>query len=216
MKLITETFDDYHVIQEATERGEKKMYIEGIFMQGNLKNRNGRVYPISVLDKEVQRYTKSYVNENRAFGELGHPSGPVINADRICMMIESLRKDGNDYIGKAKILSTPMGKIVESLINDGAKLGVSSRGMGTIRENKGIMEVQDDFYLSAVDVVSDPSAPGALVRGIMENVDWVFDEKLGWKAVECAESYREELKKEKKKLTEARMLSIFNDFIKKL
>lgn len=177
MKLIVEQVEDIKVITEAKENGKKNMYIEGIFLQADLKNRNGRVYPVAVLEKEVNRYVAENIEKKRAYGELGHPQGPSINLDRVSHMIESIRKDGSNFIGRAKVLETPMGNIVRNLIDEGANLGVSSRGMGSIKESKnGIMEVQSDFYLAtAADIVADPSAPDAFVQGIMEGVEWIWD-----------------------------------------
>lgn len=179
MKLITEINESVEYIAEAKEDGTKDYFIKGIFMQGNLKNRNGRVYKTEVLDKEVNRYNEQYIQKNRAYGELGHPQGPTINLDRVSHMIKELVRDGDNYIGKAKIMTeTPMGKIVKNLIDEGANLGVSSRGMGSLKTNKdGIAEVQGDFYLAtAADIVADPSAPDAFVEGIMEGVDFWFDD----------------------------------------
>jgi len=179
MKLITEVNETIkcfeEVIDEAT--GKKNMYIEGVFMQSNIKNRNGRVYPTEVLEKEVSRYNKEYVEKKRAFGELGHPSGPTINLERVSHLITDLKKDGDNFVGKAKIMESPYGQIVKGLINEGAQLGVSSRGMGSLKPNReGINEVQDDFYLAtAGDIVADPSAPDAFVNGIMEGVEWIWD-----------------------------------------
>jgi hypothetical protein len=180
MKLITEINETVEYIAEAKEDGSKDYFIKGVFMQGGIKNRNNRMYSESVLDKEVKRYTDQYINKNRAYGELGHPSGPTINLDRVSHMIKELYKDGPNYIGKAKIMTeTPMGKIVKNLIDEGASLGVSSRGMGSLKTNKeGIAEVQNDFYLAtAADIVADPSAPDAFVEGIMEGVDFWFDDE---------------------------------------
>lgn len=177
MKLITEVNESVEYLSEAKEDGTKDYFIKGIFMQSNLKNRNNRMYSEEVLDKEVKRYTDDYINKNRAYGELGHPTGPTINLDRVSHMIKELYKDGNNYIGKAKIMTeTPMGKIVKNLIDEGASLGVSSRGMGSLKNNRdGIAEVQNDFYLAtAADIVADPSAPDAFVEGIMEGVDFWF------------------------------------------
>ena len=192
MKLITEEIYDYKVITEDLEEGKgRRYYIEGVYLQSNIKNRNGRIYPESVMDREVDRYTKSLVNEGRAVGELGHPQGPTINLDRVSHKIVSLRKENTNYIGKAMITSTPMGDIAKGLLEDGVKLGVSSRGMGTLKPNNGIMEVQDDFYLStAADIVADPSAPDAFVKGIMEGVDWVWDNGL-FRQVELEEAKEE-------------------------
>ena len=175
MKLISELVEDVQFISEGTG-ATKNYFIEGVFLQSNLKNRNGRVYPKDIMKKEVGRYMKEYVDSKRAFGELGHPEGPSINLDRVSHMIVSLREDGDNFIGKAKIMDTPMGKIAKNLLDEGAKLGVSSRGMGTMVVNKeGVNEVQSDFYLAtAADIVADPSAPDAFVRGIMENAEWMF------------------------------------------
>ena len=173
MKLITETYDDYEILIEG--KG-KDMKIQGVFMQAETKNRNGRVYPLGVLQKEVTRYNKELVSKNRAFGELGHPDGPTVNLDRVSHMIEELVPEGNNIIGKAKILDTPKGKIVKELLNSGAKLGVSSRGMGTLEKKGNANYVKDDFYLAtAADIVADPSAPQAFVEGIMEGKEWIWD-----------------------------------------
>ena len=173
MKLITETYDDYEILIEG--KG-KDMKIQGVFMQAETKNRNGRVYPLGVLQKEVTRYNKELVSKNRAFGELGHPDGPTVNLDRVSHMIEELVPEGNNIIGKEKILDTPNGKIVKELLNSGAKLGVSSRGMGTLEKKGNANYVKDDFYLAtAADIVADPSAPQAFVEGIMEGKEWIWD-----------------------------------------
>lgn len=173
MKLISEIVEQVQII---TEEKSKDLYLEGVFLQSELANRNNRIYPKAVMEKEVARYMKEYVDSNRAFGELGHPEGPTINLDRVSHIITSLKEDGNNYIGRAKILNTPMGNIVRGLIEGGAQLGVSSRGMGTLKEREGgINEVQNDFYLAtAADIVADPSAPDAFVQGIMENKEWMF------------------------------------------
>ena len=177
MKLITEMLEsDVEFITEAKEDGGKNYFIEGVFMQGNIKNRNGRMYPMDTLMKEVKRYNKEYVEQNRAYGELGHPQGPTINLERVSHMIKELHQDGNNVRGKAKIMTeTPMGKIVKNLMDEGAKLGVSSRGMGTLKPGKnGTNMVQNDFQLAtAADIVADPSAPEAFVEGIMEGVEWL-------------------------------------------
>ena len=173
MKLITEMYDDYQIISE--EDG-KNMKIQGVFMQAETKNRNGRIYPLRVLEKEVIRYNKELVEKKRAFGELGHPDGPTVNLDRVSHLIEELMPEGNNIIGKAKILDTPNGKIVKELLNAGAKLGVSSRGMGTLEKKGNANYVKDDFYLAtAADIVADPSAPEAFVEGIMEGKEWIWD-----------------------------------------
>ena len=165
MKLITELFEDIHYISEAKENGEKTHFIEGIFLQSNVKNRNGRIYPLHIMEKEVNRYVNEVVNHNRAYGELGHPQGPSINLDRVSHIITSLKKEGDNFIGKAKLTETPMGNIAMGLLKSGANLGVSSRGMGSLKPTKeGIMEVQSDFHLAtAGDIVADPSAPNAFV-----------------------------------------------------
>ncbi len=174
MKLITEHYDDFEVLTEG--KNGKDMKIKGVFMQAETKNRNGRVYPLDVLQKEVTRYSKELVENKRAFGELGHPEGPTVNLDRVSHLIEELYAEGNNIIGKAKILDTPNGKIVKELLNAGAKLGVSSRGMGTLEKRGQTNYVKDDFYLAtAGDIVADPSAPKAFVEGIMEGKEWIWD-----------------------------------------
>ena len=175
MKLIREEIETVDFIVEETN-GKKSMYIEGVFLQGNLRNRNGRMYPMETLRREVQRYTENHITAGRALGELGHPDGPTVNLDRVSHKIVSLKENGNNFIGKAKILSTPMGKIAEALINEGVKLGVSSRGIGSLKSTReGVNVVGDDFMLStAADIVADPSAPDAFVEGIMEGKEWVF------------------------------------------
>ena len=177
MKLISE-FNNYSVstiIIEENDKGQKEYFIEGVFMQAEIKNRNGRVYPKEVMQKEVKRYNKEFVEQDRAFGELGHPEGPTINLDKVSHMITKLEEDGNNYVGRAKILSTPNGQIVRNLIDDGAKLGVSSRGLGSLEQKGGAQYVKDDFQLAtAGDIVADPSAPEAFVNGIMEGVEWIY------------------------------------------
>tara|TARA_R100000278_G_scaffold67819_1_gene53928 strand:- start:1925 stop:2575 length:651 start_codon:yes stop_codon:yes gene_type:complete len=176
MKLIREEIESVDFIVEE-KNGKKSMFIEGIFLQGDLQNRNGRMYPMSVLRKEVQRYNENHVQSGRALGELGHPDGPTVNLDRVSHKIVSLKESGSNFIGKAKILSTPMGKIAESLISEGVKLGVSSRGIGSLKPTReGVNVVSDDFMLAtAADIVADPSAPDAFVEGIMEGKEWVWD-----------------------------------------
>lgn len=176
MKLIKEVFETTNLIVEEKLGKGKQYFIEGVFLQSELKNRNGRMYPEKTMDKEVDRYIKEYVEKNRAYGELGHPDTPSINLDRVSHLIVGLRKEGTNYIGKAKILDTPMGKIAKGLLDGGANLGVSSRAMGSLKQNnEGIQVVQDDFMLStAADIVADPSAPDAYVRGIMENKEWML------------------------------------------
>jgi hypothetical protein len=179
MKLIAEQIQEVEYITEEKDGGGKEMKIRGIFMQADQKNRNGRVYPFNILQKEVNRYNKEFVAEGRAFGELGHPEGPTVNLDRVSHMITKLEADGKNFVGEAKLLSTPMGEIAKALIKDGGKLGVSSRGMGSLESRSGANYVKDDFYLAtAADIVADPSAPQAFVEGIMEGKEWVWDNGL--------------------------------------
>ena len=176
LKLISEEIQEVEYITEQKDNGNKNYKIKGIFMQADVKNRNGRVYPMEVLDKEVKRYNKEYIKEKRAFGELGHPDGPTVNLERASHMITKLYPDGKNFIGEAKILKTPMGEIVKSLMDEGAKLGVSSRGMGSLDQKNGANYVRNDFYLAtAADIVADPSAPNAFVEGIMEGKEWVWN-----------------------------------------
>ena len=176
VKLISEEIQDVEYICEQKEDGKKNYKIKGVFMQADIKNRNGLVYPMEVLNKEVRRYNKEYINEKRAFGELGHPDGPTVNLERASHMITKLYPDGKNFIGEAKIMSTPMGEIVKTLMDEGAKLGVSSRGMGSLDQKNGANYVRDDFYLAtAADIVADPSAPNAFVEGIMEGKEWVWN-----------------------------------------
>ena len=176
VKLISEEVQDVEYITEEKEDGKKNYKIKGVFMQADIKNRNGRVYTMEILQKEVKRYNKQYINEKRAFGELGHPDGPTVNLERASHMITGLYPDGKNFIGEAKILSTPMGNIVKNLMDEGAKLGVSSRGMGSLDQKNGANYVRDDFYLAtAADIVADPSAPNAFVEGIMEGKEWIWD-----------------------------------------
>ena len=217
MKLITEVFEQVNYVAEAKEDGGKDYYIEGVFMQGDIKNRNGRMYPANVLEKEVNRYNKEYIDKNRAYGELGHPAGPTINLDRVSHMIKELKRDGNNFVGRAKIMDTPMGGIVKNLMNEGATLGVSSRGMGSLKTSRdGVQQVQSDFYLAtAADIVADPSAPDAFVNGIMEGIDWIWDN--GILKAQQIEAYKEEIEDSvSKKDLEATQLRVFEDFIRKL
>jgi hypothetical protein len=218
MKLITELFEDVEYLSEAKESGDKNHYIHGIFLQGNIKNRNGRIYPEEVLDREVNRYIKEVVDANRAYGELGHPAGPQINLDRVSHIITELKKDGANYIGKAKLTNTPMGNIAKGLLESGAKLGVSSRGMGSLKPMKeGVMEVQPDYRIAtAADIVADPSAPSAFVEGIMEGVEWIYDPVKGsWH-----EEKLHEIKKEVHTLSRAQLekqkLALFEDYLASL
>ena len=176
VKLFSEAVEEVEYITEAKEGGGKNYKIKGIFLQADIKNRNGRVYPMEVLEKEVGRYNKKFINEKRAYGELGHPDGPTVNLERVSHMVTELYPDGKNFIGEAKIMETPMGKIVKSLMDEGGKLGVSSRGMGSLDQKNGANYVRDDFYLAtAADIVADPSAPNAFVEGIMEGKEWVWN-----------------------------------------
>lgn len=213
MKLITETVQDINVLTEE-KNGQKHYFIEGVFMQAETKNRNGRVYPVSVLEKELGRYNNEYVKQNRAMGELGHPDGPTVNLERVSHIIKDLRLEGNDIYGKAKILDTPYGKIVKNLMDEGAKLGVSSRGMGSLKEEDGVNVVQEDFMLAAVDVVADPSAPNAFVNGIMEGREWIWDGGV-LKPVEV-ENYKKIIEKTSSRNLEEQAMKLFKDFISKL
>jgi hypothetical protein len=214
MKLICEITEQLEYIKE--EAGENKSHkIRGIFMQGNIKNRNGRMYPMSVLTKEVQRYNEEYIGKKRAFGELGHPMGPTINLDRVSHIITSLKPDGNNIVGEAKILDTPMGNIVKNLINEGATIGVSSRGMGSLKDRNGIAEVQDDFYLAtAADIVADPSAPNAFVEGIMEGKEWVWDN--GIIREKTIDNFKNRIKTASSANLSEEKIRVFKEFISKL
>lgn len=225
MKLITEVTEEVKYIAEEGSEGKKNLFIEGVFLQGNITNRNGRMYDINTLEKEVDRYHKENIDKNRAYGELGHPSGPSINLERVCMMIKSLRREGNNFIGKAKIMDTPYGQIVKNLMSEGARLGVSSRGMGSLKEVNGVNVVQDDFYLAtAADIVADPSAPDAYVNGVMEGVEWVWNNGVlkaaapqkAEELVQVAEVHKEVIKKaSKSELAEAK-IRVFQHFLSKL
>ena len=223
MKLITEVFnEDCNVLTEANEEGKKQYFIEGIFMQGDLKNRNGRVYPSAVLEKEMNRYNKDFIQTKRALGELGHPDGPQINGDRVSHLITEMKRDGSNFVGKAKILGTPMGNIVKTFIDEGVKVGVSTRGLGSVKQTReGIMEVQDDFHLATVDVVTDPSGPNCFVNGIMENTEYYYDIASGtWRAQEFIEEAVKEVKKQYtktlRKIDESDAARLFENFIKSL
>ena len=215
MKLITEVNDGVEIVVEAAENGEKKYFIEGTFLQGDITNRNKRRYPFEMLKAKVNDYIKEFVTQKRAFGELGHPEGPTINLERVSHMITELHSDGKNFSGKAKIMDTPYGKIVKNLIDEGAKLGVSSRGIGSIEEKNGVNIVKDDFRLStAADIVADPSAPDAFVRGVMEGKEWVYENGL-LKEKEIEEIRREISRASSRKLDEACMKA-FTRFIAKL
>ena len=211
MKLISEHVEDIEYITEADEDGKKNYRIKGVFMEADIKNRNNRMYPMNVLQKEVSRYNKEYVQQKRAFGELGHPDGPTVNLERVSHMITKLYPDGKQFVGEAKVMDTPYGKIVKNLIDEGAKLGVSSRGMGSLEPRRDMHVVKDDFYLAtAADIVADPSAPNAFVEGIMEGKEWVWDNGIV-KEVDIAK-YRAELRKESKRLEEKKV-EVFKKFM---
>ena len=213
MKLITETIENIEVLTE--ERNGKKDYkIKGIFMQADIKNRNGRIYPVGTLAKEVKRYNEQFINKKRAFGELGHPDGPTVNLERVSHMITSLKPEGKNFIGEAKIMDTPYGKIVKNLIDEGAQLGVSSRGMGSLQSGSQGNVVGKDFYLAtAADIVADPSAPDAFVEGIMEGKEWVWDNGV-LKSMEV-EQYKEEIERTKRNELAEVKANIFKDFLSK-
>jgi hypothetical protein len=217
MKLITELVEEVQLVTEAKENGGKSYYIEGVFLQAEIKNRNGRVYPVEVLQTEVNRYVTEVVKKNRAYGELGHPSGPSINLDRVSHIITELRRDGNDFYGKAKIANTPMGEIARGIMESGGQLGVSSRAMGSLKEQKGVMVVQSDLRLStAADIVADPSAPDAFVNGIMEGVEWLYDPvKNSWLEQKLYETKKKIHKMTRYQLEETR-LAIMEDYITSL
>ena len=214
MKLIKEITETVSYLVEDSD-GKKSLHIEGPFLVAEKKNRNGRLYEFNTMKKEVSRYTEEYINKHRAFGELGHPESPTINLDRVSHMITSLREDGTQWIGKAKILDTPMGNIAKSLIEGGAQLGVSSRGMGSLNNVNGVNVVQPDFYLAtAADIVADPSAPGAFVQGIMEGKEWMLVNGV-WTEVEYSQAVNEIRKASKREIEEV-SLRIFENFLKKL
>lgn len=215
MKLIREEIESVEFIVENKD-GKKSLYIEGVFLQGDIKNRNGRMYPMETLRREVSRYNENHVQAGRALGELGHPDGPTVNLDRVSHKIVSLKESGSNFIGKAKILSTPMGKIAQSLIGEGVKLGVSSRGIGSLINKEGVNVVGDDFMLAtAADIVADPSAPDAFVEGIMEGKEWIWDGGI------LREKYAERVQRKintfvDKGILEEYKLSLFNDFLNNL
>ena len=220
MKLISEQWDDNidYIVEEDPKSGKKNVFIEGIMLQTEIKNKNGRIYPKEVLQKEVKRYTKEFINQKRAYGELGHPEGPTINLERTSHLITELNEDGNNFVGRAKILSTPMGEIVKNLLADGARLGVSSRGMGSLKasnEKGGVQMVQSDFQLAtAADIVADPSAPDAFVNGVMEGVEWIWDNGV-IKARRIEEWKHDVLRAKTQKLQETK-LKVFKSFLENL
>ena len=220
MKLISEQWCDNvdYLVEEDPKTGKKSVFIEGIMLQTEVKNKNGRIYPKEVMQKEVKRYTKEYIEQNRAYGELGHPEGPTINLERTSHLITDLYEDGNNFVGKAKILSTPMGNIVKNLLDDGARLGVSSRGMGSLKASNakgGVQMVQSDFQLAtAADIVADPSAPDAFVDGVMEGVEWIWDN--GVIKAQKIEEYKHSIQRAKTRKLQEVKLNVFNDFLKNL
>ena len=220
MKLISEQWSDEvnYLVEEDPKTGKKHAYIEGVMLQTEVKNKNGRIYPKEVMQKEVKRYNNEYVDQNRAYGELGHPEGPTINLERTSHLITSLKEDGNNFVGKAKILSTPMGEIVKNLLNDGARLGVSSRGMGSLKASNakgGVQMVQSDFQLAtAADIVADPSAPDAFVNGVMEGVEWIWDN--GVIKAQKIEEYKHSIQRARTQKLQEVKLNVFNDFLKNL
>lgn len=215
MKLITEQIEEVKLIVEEKLGKGKEYFIEGVFLQSNLKNRNGRVYPKEVMGKEVNRYNEEYIKKNRAFGELGHPDTPTINLDRAAILIKSLKEDGNNWIGKAKVMDTPYGKIVKNLIDEGAQLGVSSRGLGSLKLINGTNMVQDDFMLAtAADVVADPSAPDAFVNGIMEGAEWIYNASTNsWI---LAQSIKEDIQRMSAKDVVENQAKMFSKFLNSL
>lgn len=219
MKLLIETVEDIQVITEAREDGKKNMFIEGIFLVSEKGNRNGRYYPEHIMDKEVARYTKEAIESGRGYGELGHPAGPAINLDKVSHMITQLRKEGTNYIGKALVGDTPNGQIVQKLLEMGANLGVSSRGLGTLQKGRdGLMEVKDDFRLAtAADIVADPSAPGAYVKGIMEETDWWFNlATQSWEATKQIEEDIKTVNTVSKTVLAEQKLAMFQRFVNSL
>lgn len=218
MKLITELVESVEYLSEAKENGDKEHYIHGIFLQANRKNRNGRIYPLGIMESEVNRYMEDVVKHNRAYGELGHPDGPAINLDRVSHIITELHKDGDNFIGKAKLTDTPMGNIAKGLLKSGANLGVSSRGLGSLKPTRdGTMEVQHDFRLAtAADIVADPSAPDAFVKGVMENVEWIYDPvKDSWHE-ERLDNMKKAIHKMSMDKLEENKMAIFEGYLKSL
>ena len=214
MKLISEEINNAEYLIEE-KNGKKEYKIKGVFLQAEIKNRNGRVYPRHILDKEVRRYNAEFINKNRAFGELGHPDGPTVNLERVSHMVKKLYPDGDNFIGEAKIMNTPYGKIVKGLIDEGAQLGVSSRGMGSLIQRNGVNYVKDDFYLAtAADIVADPSAPDAFVEGIMESKEWVWDN--GVLKEKDLETWKKQVREAKQRSLEEAKLQVFQSFLKKL
>lgn len=217
MKLISEEVQEIqYLVEEDSATKKKNYFISGVFMQAERQNKNGRVYPFNTLSREVERYNREYVTKNRAYGELGHPDNPTINLDRVSHMITKLHPDGNDFIGKAKIVDTPMGNIVKGLLDSGASLGVSTRGVGSLKPHNGYQLVQDDYKLAtAADIVADPSAPSAFVQGIMEGCDWLYDNGH-WKMAELSEQTRKKIRTISRREIEEVSLKLFENYISKL
>jgi hypothetical protein len=214
MKLITELTEDIKFIKENAGNGDKNYFIEGVFMQSEVKNRNGRVYPKNILAKETGRYINEYVNKGRALGELNHPTGPTVNLDRVSHIVKELYEDGKNIYGKAKVLDTPMGKIVKNLIEEGAQLGVSTRGMGSLKSKNGYQEVQEDFMLAAIDIVADPSAPNAFVNGIMEGREWIFENGI-WSERQLEHS-KKLIKNSSSKNLEKNIVKVFKEYFRNI
>ncbi len=214
MKLITEMNEEVDLIVESTDSGKRNYFIEGVFMQAETKNRNGRIYPMSVLESKVSDYSDKFISRNRAFGELNHPKGPTVNLDRVSHIIKEMNTDGHNFKGKAKVMDTPMGKIVQNLMDEGARLGVSTRGMGSLRSENGINVVQPDFMLAAVDIVADPSAPDAFVDGIMEGKEWIWDNGI-LKEKQISE-YHNQIRNTPTRDMKETFSNLFEDFLRKL
>lgn len=215
MKLITETKEisqDFQILKEG-EGDARRYYIQGPFAVAEQCNKNNRIYEQRILDKAVRDYDTNFIAQNRAYGEFGHPNGPSINGDRICIRVVEMKQNRNVYEGKAQVSSTPLGKIVEGIIQDGGTLGVSTRGMGTLEMREGINYVRSDFYLAAVDVVTDPSGPNCFVNGVMENTEWVYDEKHGWRTLDLVEQTKKHLHKNWKQIDEEQALKLFQKFL---
>jgi len=214
MKLITEMNDDVRLLIEANGEGKKNYFIEGVFMQAETKNRNGRIYPMNVLEPKVSEYTENFISKNRALGELNHPKGPTVNLDRVSHIIKEMKTDGHNFNGKAKIMETPMGNIVKNLMDEGARLGVSTRGMGSLKQQNGINMVQPDFMLAAVDIVADPSAPDAFVDGIMEGKEWIWENGL-LKEQEISQYYNTIVNTPSRDIKKT-FSNLFEDFLRKI
>lgn len=214
MKLITETTEDIKFLTEKADSGEKQYFIEGIFMESEKKNKNGRIYPKNILMNEARRYVTEYVQKNRALGELNHPSGPSVNLDRVSHKVTWLNESGNDIYGKAKILDTPCGQIVKNLMNEGIKLGVSTRGMGSLQKQGNVNYVKEDFMLAAIDIVADPSAPNAFVDGIMEGKEWIWDN--GILKEQDISGYRRRISGASKRKLQEESIKVFADFLRKI